>query len=432
MTHPATTIILAGKILDGTGGRAQRQMAVTIVGDRIVTVEPIASVGPATRAAATVIDGGAATLTPGLIDAHVHVAWGLADQPGWAAAGASRGGLLAWSIAAVQGALAAGVTSVRDCGAPGLVTVELRDAIVSGAVCGPRVVAAGTCITTTGGHGDFIGVPADDIEQLRRRVRQLGRDGVDFIKVMASGGSMDPHTDRRRAQYTASELAALVDEAHQLSLPVVAHCNATESIRNAASAGVDTIAHCNWLGAEEGTIDYDPAVADRIVAQGIFVDLNLAATMRPLAEYDGSAQSWTVERPPANRWELHDTIRDVGGRVLFSSDAFGPAVSEFPHLLGRAISTLGVDPVEAIHRATLVPAQACGLGDELGVVTPGRLADLALFDGDIETDPTSLERCRAVWRSGRLVALSGRIDAGAMAEEVTRVGTSTPRDVSHG
>lgn len=407
MTDSGATIILAGRLLDGSGDAGQRDMAVTIVEDRIAAVEPMAAVEPA--AGATVVDARDATLTPGLIDAHVHVAWGLEQQPGWASAHGSPEGILAWSVGAVHRGLAAGITTVRDCGAPGLMTVRLRDAIAAGLVCGPRVFAAGPCITTTAGHGDFIGVCADSVDEIRLRVRQLCRDGVDLIKVMASGGSMDPHTNRRRAQYSAVELTALVGEAHRLSLPVVAHCNATESIRSAVSAGVDTVAHCNWLGAAQGAIDYDAAVADQIVANRTFVDLNLAATMRPLAENDGSAQVWEVERPPANRWELHSSIRERGGRVLFSSDEFGPGIAAFPGLLAQTVSKLHIEASEAVKRATLVPAQALGLGDQIGALKPGYVADLALFGGDVETDPAALGRCRAVWRSGRMVAEKGRI-----------------------
>lgn len=404
------TIILAGVLLDGSGAPARRGIAITMVGDRISAVEPSASVDVGAKSDTSIIDARDCTATPGLIDAHVHLAWGQDHQPGWIGTAGNVDAIHRWSVDAAGRALAAGITAVRDCGAPGLVTLELRDAISSGKTVGPRIVAAGPAITTTGGHGEFIGVHADDENALRLRVQELGRAGVDFIKVMASGGSMDPHTNRRRAQYTTAALTALVDEAHRHALPVVAHCNATESIRRAVAARVDTIAHASWLGDAEGTIEYDPAVAMEIVARDIVIDLNLAATMRPLSEYDGQARSWSAAaHRPANRWALHTTMRERGARLLLSSDEFGPGVATFPRLLAKAIAVLQLDPAEAIHRATMVPAGALMLADQMGIARPGFVADLAIFDGDVTADPSSLERCRAVWRGGQLVAENGRL-----------------------
>lgn len=404
-----TTIIEPDLLFDGSGDPPREGAAVLIREGTIEAVGPLAEIGRGLDLAQVARHQGG-TLTPGLVDAHVHLAWGLDGQKRWPLAATSAEGRFAWALSSAQAALAAGVTTMRDCGAAGLVVAHLRDAIATRLVVGPRLLACGPAITTTAGHGDFIGVCADSAEELRRAVRQLCADGVDFVKVMASGGDMDPHTNRRHPQYTDEEIRALVEDAHRLSLPVVAHCNAAAAIRQCVDAGVDTIAHCNWLGAEEGTIAYDPAVAQRMLEAGTFVDLNVDGTLRAYAgDGDGWAQSWEQPEPPANRWELHRELRAAGGRLFFSSDEFGGRLANFPALLARVVRETGAEAAEVVHRATAVPAQAVGRGHEVGSIDVGMNADLALFAADLASDPAGFEgECR-VWLDGRLVAADGRL-----------------------
>lgn len=406
-----TTIFQPDVLIDGSGAPPRHDAAVRVEDGVIAAIGTPAEVSASAPEDRTTRTGG--TLTPGLIDAHVHLAWGLDGQERWPRVGGGAEGRTAWAAASAQAALAAGVTTMRDCGAAGLEVVGVRDAIDAGILTGPRLLACGPAITTTAGHGDFIGVCADTADELRRTVRRLCLDGVDFVKVMASGGDMDPHTNRRRPQYTDEQMAALVEDAHRLALPVVAHCNAADSIRQCVSAGVDTIAHCNWLGIEEGTIAYDGVVASEMLDAGTFIDLNIDGTLRPYApDGDGFAQAWEQGAPPRNRWELHAEMRERGGRLLFTSDEFGGRLVGFPGLIARVVAESGADIAEAIQRATSVPAEAVGRGGEVGVIEPGMRADLVLFDHDLEAYPGGLEGPRAVWLDGRLVAEDGRIALG--------------------
>ncbi len=398
----ASFAITASVMFDGTGTEP-RIAAGVIVEDGIITrvddADAIRKV--AARAGIPVDDaqGRGTTLVPGLIDAHVHLGWGYAGIDSWDAAGSAERRLFYMALAA-RAALAAGITTVRDCGCAGIDTLHLRDAIRGGLVPGPTVVACGPCITTTGGHGDFIGVTADSADDVRRRVRELAAAGVDAIKIMVTGGSMDPQTNPRRAQYSAQELVDAVDDAHRLGLKVVAHCNATEGIRNAVEAGVDTIAHCNWLGTDRGTIDYQPDIAKLMLERGTTIDLNIAATIRPLREGDGHAQQWGDDWSPLNRWELHQPLRRDGAAILLSSDEFGPNIARFPALLARAIRELGIEVHEAIHRSTMVPAAAIGLGADVGAIVAGLRADLVLLEGRADSDPDALLRPSRIWQAG--------------------------------
>lgn len=401
------TLIRAGVVITGADDPVLRNQMIVLESGRIHSVVPVDSVR--INPAEPVIDMGDCTITPGLIDAHVHAAWGLDDQPGWAGARSDAESRFGWACGAVQRALAAGVTTMRDCGCPGMTMVRLRDAINACVVDGPRVLAAGPCITTTGGHGEFIGVCADSVQDLRLRVRELCRDGVDHIKLMVTGGAMDPETNRRRAQYSVSEVRAVVEDAHRLGRKVIAHCNGTEGLRVAAESGVDTISHCNWLGITEGTIEYDEAVAESILDQRIVLDLNIEATIADYAVRDGWAQRWPAGHTPRNRWELHADLRKRGAPIIVTSDEFGPRLASFPRMLADAMDTLDIDIAELIGYVTASPAAALGLGDELGTIKPGMRADLAAFGGDLTVHSEGLGRCRAVWRDGALRARNGHL-----------------------
>jgi len=410
MATDRATLITCSRLIDGTGGPAQGDTAVLVAGGRIVAVGTRSSLAhhPADRECDH-IDAVGHTLLPGLIDGHVHVAWRSAStsDASWSRVWGDRELLMAWAAGASHAALLAGVTTLRDCGAPHGVSIALRNAISEGLLTGPRLLACGPCITTTAGHGEFLGVTADSADELRRRVREVCRDGADFIKIMATGGSMDPDTNRVRAQYTEAELRAAIDDAHRLNRPVVCHVNATEGIRFAVAAQVDTVAHCNWLGLVEGTIEYDAAVAEQMVQQGTWIDLNIAAGLKPFSEGDGRAQDWSAPGAPRNRWELLGDLRRRGVAVYLTTDNSGPDVAQFPQLLLKACEAFDLPVHELIWRATGLTAQAIGLGNHLGTIQEGRTADLLLVDGDLASDPAALLRVRSVYQAGRLVVRDG-------------------------
>jgi imidazolonepropionase-like amidohydrolase len=399
-------IIDAGFLFDGTGGRAKATQSVLVVGERIAAIGDPQTVRRDARAAkATVVDAREATLLPGLIDGHLHIGWRtsaeLKVEPDY-------GRALAWTLVSAQAALLAGITTVRDAGAAQGVTLSLKRAIAEGLHTAPRVQACGPALTTTAGHATFLSETADTADELRKWVRKLAAQGVDLIKIMASGGSIDPETNRRRAQYSEAELRYAVDDAHRLNLPVLAHTNATESIRNAVRAGVDVIAHCNWLSAEEGRIEYDAEIADEIAERGVFVDLNIEGGWRPLVDGDGSAEDWT-KNSPRTRWDLLEDMRRRGAKIFFTSDEIGPVVGTFPQLLLKAHELLSIPIEEVIWRSTGLAAEAIGLTKETGTLAVGKRADLLIVAGNVQSDPKALLNVRSVYRDGTRVVHEGQI-----------------------
>jgi imidazolonepropionase-like amidohydrolase len=226
---------------------------------------------------------------------------------------------------------------------------------------------------------------------------------------MASGGSSDPPSNRRRAQYSVEELAPGIADAHRLRKRVVAHCNATEGIRNAVQAGVDVVAHCNWLGCEEGVVEYDDAVARQMGAQGTMVDLN-GGGLGQLLPGEGQVQGWHDTNLPKRRWDMIDRMRRVHGvRVYVTTDALGPKIAGFPAVLTRFAREAEVSGVEVVRMATQLPAIGIGVGDRVGTLEPGKLADLVVLAGDPTSDPAAFGQARLVLKGGRVVADEGRL-----------------------
>jgi imidazolonepropionase-like amidohydrolase len=366
------------------------------------------------------------TLLPGLIDGHVHLAWdktlysinSVEDYQAHLRARCSERQLVRAGHHA-QLALAAGVTTVRDCGANNFSVLALRDAINSGEFVGPRILASGRPITTTAGH-IYSGWGVDSADEVRKAVRFLASQRVDFIKLVGSGGTTTPGTNITRAQYTLEEIRVAVDEAHRLGLQVAVHAISTDSIRLAAEAGVDAIEHCSWISSDPKRIETDETAVDWMVKHGVRVDH--AVIPRPyLFAGEGGApaaqEQWWLTILKV-RWPFLRHMRERGVTVFLGTDAcFGPwpGTALWPGFqdLARAIEIIvqhaEFSPMETIRMVTSEAAQALGLDREIGTIEPGRRADLILVAQDPLKDLRALREVEMVFREGKLVARKGQI-----------------------
>lgn len=374
------------------GGRAWDGLADYSSEATVVLDGPhIDSIGSSAGAAST-LDVSGCTVVPGLIEGHAHLCFDA--TPGWKATydADTPGRMLLRMAANGVKMLEAGITTVRDLGAPTGLSIELREAIADGLTDGPRLLVAGAPITTTGGHCHFMGGEADGELEVRRAVREHVKAGVDWIKVMATGGNMTPRTNPLAAQYTVDELAAVVQEAHRLRRKVTAHAHALEGIRVAVAAGVDMIEHCSFT-VPEG-IAFDPALIGEIAAAGIIVSPTVSVGFR----------SWPDDgRKQARRQVLHGMV-EAGCKMIMSTDCGIPGV---PHeALGGGIEVIaesaGLKPVGALRLATSTAAELLGLRGT-GVIAPGAVADLLVVDGDPTLDLSALSSVRHVFKGGSLV-----------------------------
>jgi imidazolonepropionase-like amidohydrolase len=411
VTSNNPSVIYAGTLIDGTGAPPISDGAVVIGDDgRIVYAGPAAE-APATNVpAARRLDMPDGTVLPGLIDSHLHLTFNARTE---ATSPAVIAQLVAdddWTIAirAVQAAhacLGVGITTVRDCGAKGLVVLRLRDLINQGVIHGPRILACGMPITTTAGHCHWCGLTADNEQEAVRAARQMVREGADFVKVMATGGGMTVNSNIFEPQFSVAELSAMVREAHRLGRRLSAHSHSPSGQRHCLEAGVDIIEHCNWHTPEGWCFDQE--LMTQLIDAGTFIGITLSGPQQQAA---GAATP--VDELPAALLDRYETLRwmkRMGARIVLHSDAIAPITlyEDFPLSLVAAVLYGGFSPAEAVHASTGLAAAAIGVEAETGTLEAGKQADLLIVAGDVGADINAVRQTRQVLRSGVVVAHDG-------------------------
>ncbi len=403
-------LLRCGTFIDGTGANAAEDIAIEIDGGAIKSIAPWRDWEARVDQVSAFKDLTGRTVIPGLIDGHTHICLGASRNEGGAATGNDPVGIVAWGLASGVAALLSGVTTVLDAGSQDGLALRVAALVNAGLAAGPRILAVGPAITTTAGHGPAFGTAADSAVEIVRAVRKTVAAGADFIKIMVTGGAITPKSNRRRAQYSQAELDAAIDDAHRLGKSVIGHANATEGITRAVRAGIDIVAHCNWLGSTPGTIEVDFDTVDAMVRQGVWIDLNIEGAFREFETTDGVVVSKTDDGiVPSNRWELLKPLRARGVGLYLTSDGFGPNVGSFTSALCEARSVCDISAEELISLVSGKPAEALGLDAEIGSLQVGKSADLVVLDGDLRKDPQALLRPVSVYRGGAEVVSGGML-----------------------
>ncbi|QUR69494.1 amidohydrolase family protein [Mycobacterium spongiae] len=366
-------------------------MIVVVEGGQISAVDFAVTDGPPEAA---LIDLGELTLLPGLVDAHTHLCWDpdgdpedLADDPHEALVERARQHATA--------ALHSGVTTIRDLGDRDFATLSLREDYRQGTQLGPELVVSGPPLTRTGGHCWYLGGAADSTDDLVDAVEQRAARGVDWIKVMATGGFVTEGSDPLQPQYDHDQLTAVVEAAHRMGLPVTAHAHAAAGIAAAVAAGVDGIEHCTFI-TEDG-VSASPDIVERIVAQGVWCGIT-TGQMDSETPADIIAVMQGV-------WRVTRQLIDSGARVAWSSDA-GISPRKAHNVLPADLAYLsrhGFTVTELLIGATSAAAASCGLGHRKGRITPGFDADLLAVGAGVNHDLTRLCDVKALWRNGTQV-----------------------------
>lgn len=392
-------IIAADRLFDGDAPSSLRAPAVLVKDGEVMEVGELDPVAERAPRGVRVERYPGATITPGLVDAHVHLTMpgdGTAYEPAARAGARAR---LERAHANLRAHLAAGVTTVRDLGAH----ADLLDWVPEDAPTLPRLLRSGPPITATGGHmGLFGGEVANAAEAAELARRNLAA-GADVIKIVASGGGT-VGTVPHHASLDAAIIAAAVDTAHDHRRRATTHAMANTSIRRAIEAGTDGIEHLAFL-APDGTSRYDAGVAELAVARRVVFGSTLgvnhayiaAAQRGELDPYELDAQRERTAAYVRNA----ALLRRAGALIVPASDSgwkltrFGGFATEL-----RLLADAGYRPTEVLHLATAFAAAYAGVRDHTGHLSRGLAADIAVFDGDPLRDVTRLADVRAVYRAG--------------------------------
>jgi imidazolonepropionase-like amidohydrolase len=400
-----TTILRRVTVVDGTGAPPLRDATVVLSDGRIESVTT-----SAVPRGDDDHDLPGHTVLPGFVDAHAHLVFTGGDDPLADVLAASDDDLAEVAARNAAAALAAGVTTVRDCGSRGLVMQRLRDDIAAGRRPGPRLLVAGPPICAPRGHLWFMG--GELTGPAAEAVQRLVADGVDHIKVMASGGHMTPGSESRTAEISAADLTEIVATAHQLGVRVAAHAHATEAIERCVAAGVDTLEHCSWL-APDG-FAYRPDLVDAMLAAGTVVSPTVPVYFRrdPATLSDDAGAVAEMAAIVASRRETTARMHRLGVPMVIGTDAGcrGISFGRYAEVVAVYPEAFGFTPLEAIRAATSTAADALGIGERVGRIAPGYVADVVVVDGDPSVDIGSLARVREVYQGGvaRLTAARRR------------------------
>ena len=359
----------------------------------------------------TLIDLRGYTLMPGLMDMHVHFGQEYLSK-------SERPGKVERETAAIMATqhayktLKAGFTTVRQVGDSGMVAISLRDAINAGHVIGPRIFTSGKSIATTGGHADptngmasgaYIYPTAEDgvingPYDAYAAVRQRYKDGADGIKLTVTGGVLSVAKSGDNPQFTAEEVASVVNAAKDYGMWVAVHAHGAEGMKRAVIAGVNSVEHGTFMTEEvmdlmikNGTYYVPTISAGEFVAEKAKIDNYFPDIVRPKAASVGPQIAATFEKAYKR-----------GVKIAFGTDAgvqaHGTNWREFVYM-----SENGMPPIETIKAATIETAKLLSIDLTHGSITVGKVADLVAVKGNPLDDMYLMQDISFVMKGGESV-----------------------------
>ena len=368
-------------------GRVIANVVIVVDGDRIVSVN---SNPP--PAGVQVIDLGALTLVPGLIDVHTHMTYYWSGAPGTRPLNQPRRPAGVTTVLAGDNArrtLEAGVTTVRDLGAQGEVDYAMRDLINMGRMVGPRMFVAGQGLSAP---RDGEATPDMFRQQAEARIAA----GSDWVKVFGSRGSFQSVETTQTVSFEA--MKAVVDAAHAKNHRVAIHSYGASGVKDAVRAGADSVEH----GIE---LD-DETLADMVRRGTVWVP-----TIDHNRYYIDARHEfgWSDDVVPPLRAYIDKNLESArravkaGVKIAMGSDAVYSMFGQNTRELGWFVKA-GMTPAQALAAATTVPAALLGMEKKLGTLEPGGYADIVAVDGDPLADIGAvIDHVRWVMKGGDVV-----------------------------
>jgi len=415
--HGASFAIQAGHLIVDAAQPERGNSTVIVENGRISRIDSGFTAPPG----AIVVDERARTVMPGMTDVHVHLTqtagtpWYLGFTQKYSNPyGATLGLTHALEMAR------AGFTTVRDLGGDTSSVIAVRDAVGEGRFPGPRIKVSGDPLSIIGGHADeATGLPPElaaavneahlspsvctGVEECQKAVRKLAAAGVDVIKIMATGGVLDPGARGLEQHFTDAEMKGIVDMAHASGLKVAAHAHGARGILGATLAGVDSIEHGTFI---------DQAGANAMKARGTYY----SATLMAFSGVQGLIG--TGKLPPESEAKAKQTFAvwgkglnlayRTGVKIALGTDSAVAPHSQANKELELMVSKGGMAPRDALIAATKGGPDLLGIGGETGTLDPGKSADLIAVEGDPLVDPTAVQRIDYVMVEGRPIPMKGQ------------------------
>lgn len=401
------TIIYAGTLIDGVSKKALKEKSIIVEGKKITSIEDgYITVKDGDR----VVDLKNHTVMPGWIDMHVHIEGETSPDRYIRVFTDNPADKAFASVDIAKRTLMAGFTTVRDVGGSG-VNVSLRNAINKGTIDGPRIFTSEKGLSITGGHGDptngfrndLMGDPGPEsgvvngVDDARKAVRQRYKNGADLIKITATGGVLSVAKDGQGAHFQEEEVKAIVDAASDLGFHVAAHAHGDEGMRRAVANGVKTIEHGTYMS---------DATMDLMIQKDAYLVPTITAGMEVAenAKKPGYYPKIVAEKARVIGPKIQGTFARAykrGVPIAFGTDAgvfkHGENAREFTYMVEA-----GMPAMEAIICATSNNADLLGMGDELGTIKAGYLADIVAVPGNPLEDIEVMKQVNFVMKEGKI------------------------------
>ncbi len=339
------------------------------------------------------------TVIPGIIDAHIHSLSDASNDPHQQRENENDALTVIKAEHALQKALKAGITYVRDLGGCNYYDLGLREAEKKGFLKGPRMQVAGKLITMTGGHGYRMGREADGIGDVRKAAREQLKAGVDVVKIMATGGVMTEGVEPGSPQLSLKEMRAAVEEAHKAGKKTASHAQGTIGIQNAIKAGIDSIEHGIFL---------DKKTVEMMIEKGTFLVATLVAPYW-IVEYgvENGIPAYAVEKAKKVINSHHASFKlaqQSGVKIAMGTDAGTPFNKHGKNTYElKLMVKAGMSPMKAIKASTLGGAELLGIKEEYGSIEEGKYADMVVIKGDPHENIEDIFEVVAVYKSGEKV-----------------------------
>ena len=408
--YAQTQVIHVGTLLQSADEKPIAKQSLVIIDGKITAIKKGFVSPKSVDDNAQLIDLSSSFVMAGLMDMHVHLQGELGPKNDSQSLRMSNADVLMQSISNANKTLMAGFTTVRDLGASAEQIFALRDGIAKGWVTGPRIFAAGTAVSVTGGHGDVDGLSPDILTMrtseticdgpfdCRRATRQAIKYGADVIKITSTGGVLSDTNTGTGQQMADDELKEVVSAAHALGRKVASHAHAAEGINAALRAGVDSIEHGSYANKESIKL---------FKKSGAYLVPTLLAgdTVVGLAKntnFMSEAIKAKAIRVGADMTANFKRSYKSGVKIAYGTDS-GVSSHGLNGKEGVLMAQAGMSNKAILKSATINAADLIGMSDSLGTLEVGKIADIIAFDGNPLKDIKELLDVDFVMKSGKVV-----------------------------